>query len=69
VREAADRLHGEVGDLYQSVGAHLERWPTSQAISGNAPEFARETLEVLRALGRRMKREDRELYPLVDASE
>jgi Hemerythrin HHE cation binding domain len=69
VRATADRLHGEVGALYQSVGAYLERWPTSQAISGNAPDFARETFEVLKALGRRMKREDKELYPLVDAHE
>lgn len=69
VREAADRLHEEVGDLYHNVSAYLERWPTAQSISGNAPDFARETFEVLRALGKRMKREDRELYPLVDANE
>lgn len=69
VRETADRLQAEVGDLYQNVGAYLQRWPTSQSISGNAPDFARETFDVLRALGKRMKREDRELYPLVDAHE
>ena len=67
VRATADRLQDEVGGLYQSVGAYLERWPTSQSISTNAPDFARETFDVLRALGKRMKREDRELYPLVDA--
>lgn len=67
VRETADRLQDEVGGLYQSVGAYLQRWPTSQSISGNAHDFARETFDVLRALGKRMKREDRELYPLVDA--
>jgi hypothetical protein len=49
VRETADRLQDEVGDLYQSVGAYLQRWPTSQSISGNAPDFARETFDVLRA--------------------
>ena len=69
VRETANRLQGEVGDLYKNVGTYLERWPTSQKISSNAPDFARETFDVLRALGKRMKREDRELYPLVDAHE
>ena len=38
VRETADRLLVKVGDLYQNVGAYLERWPTSQSISGNAPD-------------------------------
>ena len=54
--------------IYGVFGKYERRWPDAKAIAENASSFVRETLDVLRVLGRRMAREDAELYPLADSA-
>ena len=68
VRERAKRLFDEVGPVYAAVNDHATRWATAEAIQADPAQFVRETLEMLKALGRRMTRENEQLYPLVDAT-
>lgn len=69
VRAQADALFAEVGTIYQAFGALLEEWPSAAAIEQRPLEFIRQTLKVFRLLGKRMLREESELYPLVDSLE
>ncbi|MCG2712263.1 MAG: hypothetical protein L6416_08090 [Candidatus Omnitrophica bacterium] len=44
----------------------LEKWPVGGAIENDAVEFIRETQSLLAALGNRVDRENKDLYPLLD---
>jgi hypothetical protein len=68
VQERARGLLDEVRHIYGVFGKYERRWPDAQAIASNAAVFVRETFDVLRILGRRMAREDAELYPLADSA-
>ncbi len=65
----ARELELEVGALYETFFAYLDRFRSAEAIRADAEEFVRTTMMQLHLLGQRMKRENRELYPLVDALE
>lgn len=65
----ASTLRAEVGDLYQSFFAFIGRWSTAEQIQKDPESFGRETMQELYRLGKRMKKENNELYPLVDARE
>lgn len=67
VREIATKLLAEVGTLYDGVNQHALRWPDAAAIQRDPTSFVRETMDLLKTLGRRMARENHELYPLADA--
>jgi hypothetical protein len=69
VAEKARALAAEVGDLYEGFFGFLARWQSAEAVQTAPDEFGRETMVQLHRLGVRMKRENRELYPLVDAIE
>lgn len=65
VAQKARELDAEVGALYATFFSYLERWSSAEAIKANPEDFGRETMMQLHLLGQRMKRENRELYPLV----
>jgi len=63
VSDVAKRFQQEMGGLKETFALHLKQW-TGDAISANAPAFARETTQLLQTIGARMDREERDLYPL-----
>jgi hypothetical protein len=67
VRARATELFSEVGAIYDAFNQFLCNWPNAAAIEANPSEFSRQMGRALRMLGKRMMREEAELYPLVDA--
>jgi hypothetical protein len=63
----ARTLENEIGPLYQSFFNYLQAWSGAGAIQTDIEEFCRETMKQLFQLSTRMRRENHELYPLVDA--
>ena len=68
VRARARALFDEVGTIYDGVRQHGERWASPERIQAEATVFVQETLALLKTLGKRMARENAELYPLADAN-
>ena len=64
---AAKHFQDEMSDLSSAYLAFAERWSTPSCISENTEDFTRESSAVFQALSKRIDRENRELYPLVDA--
>lgn len=64
-KELATRFVSEMGGLAQAFGAYNAKWQTS-AIRNDPAGFAEETREIFVALGKRVARENAELYPLAD---
>jgi len=67
VRTAATRLHGELGAIYAVFDGYERRYPDAASLLVDPRRFVKDTLEVLEVLGRRMHRENRELYALLAA--
>jgi hypothetical protein len=67
VSAKARALFDEVGGLYDGFFGYLATWTAAGAVEADVEGFCRETMRQLFQLGARMKREDKELYPLVDA--
>jgi hypothetical protein len=67
VRARVSALFEEVKRIYSSFELFARRWATADAIAADPTTFAKETREALRLLGRRLRRENEELYPLADA--
>ena len=67
VQRIARALYAEVGDLYRVFDRHARRWMSAEAISADAETFVNDTMELIRLLGARMMRENKELYPLVES--
>jgi serine/threonine-protein kinase len=66
VRAQASALYAEGLGIYDDVFALQRRW-TDEAVVRTSPErFVGEVAELLKRLGRRMRREDLELHPLAD---
>lgn len=55
-----------MGSLSSKFKTYSDRW-NAGAINSNWKGFQCETFEILRALRLRMTREERDLYPLLDA--
>ena len=66
IASKARELESEISGLYDAFFAHLDKWTSTQAIAADASDFCAETTAILKRLGQRMRREDDELYPLVD---
>ncbi len=66
VSRKAQELLDEVGDLYNAFFSHLRRWPDAASIQADPEGFCRDTMQLLHRLRLRMKRENDELYPLVE---
>lgn len=57
----------EMGNISMSVQEYKTRWPSKTAIERNPSEFIAETKGILTALEQRIKKENNELYKLVEA--
>lgn len=65
VREAATRLHAELGGIYAIFDAYERRYPDAASLAREPRRFVADTLEIFAILGKRMHRENRELYAKV----
>jgi len=66
IRRRAGRLHAEVGTLYDAFDSFMDEWGDAGAIDRRRVRFRIELVRMLSVLGRRMVRENRELYPMAD---
>ncbi|MFO0619626.1 MAG: hemerythrin domain-containing protein [Polyangiaceae bacterium] len=66
VRDKARELLDEIGGLYDQFFQHLGKWSDGAAIKADPEGFCRDTMALLFRLKVRMKRENEELYPMVD---
>lgn len=62
----AVQFQSEMGDLSATYMAFSNRWRTLKQIAENEPGFKQEASGVFQALGDRITRENRDLYPLAD---
>ena len=62
----ARAFSASMGGLSSEFKTYSDRW-NAEAINTNWKGYQCETFEILRALGLRMTREERDLYPLLDA--
>lgn len=67
LRAIAKRFIDEMGGLKAAFTAYVEKWNVPRAIMDEPVTFARETKNLVDLLSRRIEREDRDLYPEVDA--
>jgi hemerythrin-like domain-containing protein len=67
VSNLAHSMFAEVGSLYARFDEFARRWADTEQIARQADRFVNETVEMFQILGRRMMRENEELYPMVDA--
>lgn len=68
IRDHAERLHEELGPLYGLMEEFQERWASAELIDTRRIRFRLELARVLAKLGWRMRKENRELYPMADAA-
>jgi len=61
----ARRFADEMGGLAGVFGKYYDQWRKPQAIEVQSTQFVSETKSLISALGTRISREERELYPLV----
>lgn len=69
IRDKARAMLAEVGTIYDEFFAFSRRWLQAGVIERDPSAFGTELFRVMKLLGRRMSRETKELYPLVDALE
>lgn len=66
-RGLADRFAEEMGGLGATYGAYTAEW-TMERVAADWPGFAVATRTGMRALRQRIQREERDLYPCLDAA-
>lgn len=66
VEQTARAFSDEMGHLAGAYTAHTQKW-TANTIAADWSGYCRETAVILDALGQRIIRENRELYPLLEA--
>ncbi len=66
VRAMAQLLKKRVGGLDRTFRSYVEDWSSASLVEKSPKKFIAETKGLLRVLKMRIKREDEELYPLVD---
>ena len=66
VRDTARSFIAEIGGIGEAFLKYLDRWPNSSSIQREPKEFIRETRDILSAVAKRIDKENRDLYPLVD---
>jgi hypothetical protein len=59
----------EMGDLALNLECFAQHWSCSASIANNFDEFRQAAQDMMLALAVRIEREDRYLYPLVEAEE
>lgn len=68
VAETAQRYMAEIGGLAKVYEQFNKKWSSREAIRTNAEQFCSETRDLFDAMGKRVEREESELYPLYDKS-
>lgn len=66
VRAMAQLLKKRVGGLDRTFRSYVDDWSSPSLVENSPKKFIAETKGLLRVLKMRIKREDEELYPLVD---
>lgn len=66
VSDTAKRFVDEMGGIAKVFGEYLDHWPNSRAIQLAPGQFVKETNDLFGALASRIKRENSQLYPLLD---
>lgn len=66
VRAVGQRFLEEMGPISQAFKSYSIRWGTQGAIQSEPAAFVAETKSILAAVEERIRREDRELYPLAE---
>ena len=66
VEQTARAFSDEMGDLAHAYTAHTQKW-TATSITADWSGYCEETRAVLDALSNRIVRENRDLYPLLEA--
>lgn len=64
--ETARKFQTEMGDLSKVYLDYANRWNSPRSIGQDASTFIAETKAVFNALGKRIERENTQLYPLAD---
>ena len=65
--KVAEAFSKEMGSLAGAFKQFVGHWPTGDSIAADPATFAQECLGVAKALTNRIDREEKELYPLLDA--
>jgi hypothetical protein len=65
-RRVAKQFVDEMGTIKSEFDEFRQRWATPEAIQAGASAFVGETQGICVALLRRIEREERDLYPIVD---
>lgn len=64
--QKAQQFQGEMGGLAEAFTTYKTKWMSPSKIAEDAATFAKETQDIVKALGDRIKREESELYPLAE---
>jgi hemerythrin-like domain-containing protein len=65
VESTAKRFIDEMGGISQAFGDYNDKW-TAKAMREQSDTFVRETKNLFGVLGRRIEKENNELYPMAD---
>lgn len=68
VVEAARAFQSEVGELWQQYEGFVQRWPSHRVIAADFDQFKGECGMIFAAIDDRCRREDAQLFPVVEAS-
>jgi hypothetical protein len=66
-RALAQRFVTEMHPISDAFKKYAVRWGTAKNIQADAESFVRETQEIIKVLGERVRREHDELYSLADS--
>jgi len=69
IQKLARAYTKEMGGITASFTQYVARWPSPETIQGKPAEFVKDTLNIFKALMKRIEKEDSELYPLIDREE
>lgn len=67
VKKVTQKYIDEMGQLAQAFQSYLDKWRGANAKRDDAQKFIDETKAVFGALGKRIKSENSELYPLLES--
>lgn len=65
LRKLAEEYSSEMGHIFKSFTEYKEKYNTRTKILGATENFKKETAEVFKVLKKRMSKEDKELYNLI----
>lgn len=66
IRALAKKYIDEMGNIKEVFSAYSKKWYSTTDIQNNPAEFIKETKNIFEALGKRIDKENNELYDLVD---